>query len=381
MNLSLILLDAETEAFGAVFTRNAFPGAPILYGRRCLERKTMGGIIVNNRIANVCAPGGMEDIEAITGELGRLTGRPPGSLFAASTGIIGWKLPRREITDSLPLLVTQLNRGSILPLAEAIMTTDRYPKVRAANVCGGRIVGIAKGAGMIEPNMATMLCFILTDLRIDRDALRSDLARSVDRSFNRISVDGDQSTSDTVILMSSQRGPSPEREEFGHRLLEVCEKLAEDVVRNGEGVQHVVRVSVSGCPNDGVALGAAKAIVNSPLVKTAIYGNDPNVGRLLSALGDFFGNQMISVRAESLSIRMGEVEVFSEGVFRLDQEKEEKLSRYLRDCGSEASVGGFPQHERVVEIEVDVGLGRGRAGVTGGDLTDGYVEENARYRS
>ena len=169
MNLSLILLDRETSDFGAVFTRNKFPGAPVLIGRERLTRPTVRGVLVNNKISNVCTPNGCEDARVLLAGLGRLLGTTEESLFAASTGIIGWELPVREMAESLPALVSGLERSSILPVARAIMTTDAFPKVRRAAVGGGSIVGIAKGAGMIEPNMATLLCFVCTDLAVERE--------------------------------------------------------------------------------------------------------------------------------------------------------------------------------------------------------------------
>ena len=201
MNLSLISLDSPAQAAAGVFTRNSFPGAPVLIARERIGRPSIRGILINNRIANVCAPDGVRDAEAVLAELEKISG---GGLFLpASTGIIGWRLPVQEMKDALPALVGGLSDTTILPVAEGIMTTDSYPKIRSAWVGDGRIVGIAKGAGMIEPNMATMLVFILTDISIpgpDLDRACRDIAG---RTFNTITVDSDQSTSDMMMILSS----------------------------------------------------------------------------------------------------------------------------------------------------------------------------------
>ncbi|HEY9594538.1 MAG TPA: bifunctional ornithine acetyltransferase/N-acetylglutamate synthase, partial [Spirochaetia bacterium] len=290
MNLSLILLDEPTRDFGAVFTRNRFPGAPVIVDRERLGRATIRGVLVNNKISNVCAPRGVENIETLLGALGQRLGCDGADFFAASTGIIGWELPVEEMRDALPGLVAELSRSPLLGVARAIMTTDAFPKVRSARVGSGTIVGTAKGAGMIEPNMATLLCFLCTDVAVDRDTLRADLAWCVERSLNRISVDSDQSTSDTAILLSSGKAGKADRDEFRAGLLSVLTGLAFDIMRNAEGIGHVLRVGVDGADDEQTALGAARAIANSPLVKTAVFGNDPNVGRIVSAIGDFMGN-------------------------------------------------------------------------------------------
>ena len=381
MNLSLILLDKETADFGAVFTRNRFPGAPVLIGRDRLAEPAIRGVLVNNKVSNVCAPHGREDALGLMARLGALVGSPGERFFPASTGIIGWQLPVAEMRDALPQLVAGLDSASILPVARAIMTTDAFPKVRRAAVGAGSIVGIAKGAGMIEPNMATLLCFLCTDLAVDRDRLRSDLSWCVERSLNRISVDSDQSTSDTAILMSSGlRGPA-DPEEFREGLLAVLSGLAFDIVRNAEGIGHAMRVRVERARDEAAALGVARAIVNSPLVKTAVFGNDPNVGRIVCAIGDYLGNAGLPLDTERVVVRLGGEEIFSGGCFRLDSRKEERLSEYLRGRAMETKRVPWPQHERTVDIEVALDGGSPGVEVLGSDLSYDYVKENADYRS
>ncbi len=383
MNLSLILLDEATPSFAACFTRNRFAGAPVLIGRSRLSQPRLRGVLINNKVANVGAASGVQDAREVLGELGGLLGSPERELLAASTGVIGWRLPVAEMRAALPGLAAGLQRRSLLPVARAIMTTDSWPKLRRARVGQGVILGVAKGAGMIEPNVATMLVFLLTDLDIPRALLREELSRAAGLSFNRISVDSDQSTSDMVVAFSSRRKPAATRAQFRRGLQEVCRGLAEDIVRNGEGVGHVLRVRVRG-PGEPLALGLAKAVVNSPLVKSAVFGNDPNVGRLLSSMGDYLGTAPGGSRVDfrRLRVALGGTVLYEKGAFRLDSAKERQLARYLRSCGYDPARKGFPAHERCVEIEVDCG-GRGAAAVEvlGADLSYEYVRENADYRS
>ncbi len=381
MNLSLILLDEPTTAFAGLFTRNAMPGAPVLIGRRLLSEETVRGVLVNNKVSNVCAPGGEEDALELVRRLAELMGEPETRIFPSSTGIIGWKLPVREMKNALPELLAGLHGGSAADLARGIMTTDSFPKARSAEAGAGRILGVAKGAGMIEPNMATMLAFLMTDLDIPREELRAELAAAAEESFNRISVDGDQSTSDTLLLFSSRRRPAPPRGEFRRALRDVCSSLAEDIVRNGEGAGHVIRVSVRGARNPAEALLAAKGVVNSPLVKSAVFGNDPNVGRIVSSLGDNLGNRGILMDRERLTLSLGGRKVFRGGAFVLDGDTERVLSAYFADASFDPAIKGYPQHEKTVDIEIDLGVGAAEASALGTDLSYEYVRENADYRS
>ncbi len=391
MTLTLIALDQPTPAFAAMFTRNALPGAPIIVGRQRLHEPTLGAVIVNNKVSNVCAPGGVAASEKICARLANLLNLTPGQILPSSTGVIGWGLPVDAIMDALPQTFATLTNESILPAAEGIVTTDLYPKIRRANVGAGSIVGIAKGAGMIEPNMATMLVYVLTDLNVPRAELRAALQRAVETSFNTISVDSDTSTSDTVALISSGRVPCPDLVAFEAALTQVCRDLAEDVVRNGEGVRHVIRVAVSAAATTELARAIGKAIVNAPLFKCAVAGNDPNVGRLVQAIGKYIGAHAPETDLARLRLRLGGIEIFSGGVFQLNPEKETALVAHLRSAELYASAPpkdgvfsaaiDYPPHERCVEIEVEIGNGAASAIVIGGDLTHEYVSENADYRS
>ena len=391
MTLTLIALNQPSPRFAAVFTKNAFPGAPVVVGRRRLSGAALGAILVNNKISNVCAPGGVESAERICAEAARLLGMRPEEILPSSTGVIGWGLPVDAMVQALPSAVGALAGGSVMPAAEGIVTTDLYPKVRSVSLNGGRIVGIAKGAGMIEPNMATMLVYLLTDLDVPREELRRMLPRVVEPSFNSISIDSDTSTSDTVVAVSSGRVPCPDLAAFERALGLVCRDLAEDVVRNGEGVRHVVRVRVAGAPDFALARTLGKAIVNAPLFKCAIAGNDPNVGRLIQAIGKHVGAHLPSVDLSRLRASIGGVEIFADGAFQLNPGKEARLVAHLREAELYASAPPahgvftppihYPPHERCVEIEVDLGTGAAEAVVFGADLTHEYVSENADYRS
>ncbi len=391
MTLTLIALDRPTPDFAAVFTRNALPGAPVLVGRRRLGEPALGAILVNNKISNVCAPGGEAAAERVSAEAARLLGLKATEVLPSSTGVIGWGLPVEAMLAALPQAVAALSAESILPAAEGIVTTDLYPKIRRADVGAGSIVGIAKGAGMIEPNLATMLVYLLTDLAVPRAELRAMLVRAVEASFNAISIDSDTSTSDTVALISSGRVPCPDQAAFAQGLLAVCQGLAEDVVRNGEGVRHVLRVAVRGATDPGFARALGKAVVNAPLFKCAVAGNDPNVGRLVQAIGKYVGAQAKPADLSRLRLRLGGIEIFAQGIFQLNPDKEKALAAHLQGAELYASVPpkdgvfappiDYPPHGRCVEIEIDLGGGPGEATVFGGDLTHEYVSENADYRS
>jgi glutamate N-acetyltransferase/amino-acid N-acetyltransferase len=233
--------------------------------------------------------------------------------------------------------------------------------------------------------------FIVTDLAVPRAELRGILSRVVATTFNRISVDSDTSTSDTVALLSSCAVPCSDLAAFENSLRTVCADLAEDVVRNGEGVRHVMRVAVSGAPDEMTAASLGKAVVNAPLFKCAVAGNDPNVGRLIQAIGKFAGAAASPIDLGNLRAQIGGMEIFGDGVFKLDREKEVALTEHFKGAelytsapdasGHFAVPVDYPRHERCVEIEIDVGAGPASATVFGADLTHEYVSENADYRS
>lgn len=384
MRLTLLLLDKPTEDFAGLFTRNRFPGAPVLIGRERLKSAgRVRGVLINNKVSNVCAPSGVQDAEDILAALGQRFGVPGGEFFPASTGIVGWGLPVSDMKAGLPSLVANLHGGSCADAARAIMTTDAYAKAHSVPVGGGGgiLTGFAKGAGMIEPNLATMLVFLMTDASVSRSLMQECLARVCERTFNCVSVDSDQSTSDTVLFFSSGVKPAPSGVELEAALEEVCGNLARNIVRGGEGTAHVIRVRVHGAADFRLARDFGKAVVNSPLVKSAVYGNDPNVGRIVSSLGDFAGNAGIDFDPSALVVRLGPELIFRRGVFELNADKEKSLSDYLKQAYMDPAHKTYPLHERCVEIDIEMGGGEAQAIVYGSDLSHEYITENADYRS
>ncbi|GAB5032860.1 arginine biosynthesis bifunctional protein [Nannochloropsis oceanica] len=400
MNVTLIALDEPTDKFALALTKNAFPGAPVRVGKQRKEQPLLQAIVVNNKISNVCpggygGDGGVADAELVCAAVAKHLNLPSGSLvLPSSTGVIGWRLPFQAVIDAVPSVLKTMQSTSILPAAAGIITTDRYPKIRAASIGGGKIVGIAKGAGMIEPNLATMLVYLLTDLAVPREVLRQWLPEVVGGSFNCISVDSDQSTSDTVVLLSSGKVPVDEADypAIKESLISLARKLAEDIVRNGEGTNHVIELKVSHAPSLAIARALGRQVINSPLLKCAIAGNDPNVGRLAAAVGSYVGNQGLEsdLRLEKCRLLMGGKIVFKGGAFELDPEKERYLVEHMEaaqlEPGPLTMASGahieFPPHERNVMLEVDLGEEGGEElTLFGSDLTYAYVTENADYRS
>jgi glutamate N-acetyltransferase/amino-acid N-acetyltransferase len=380
MKLSAVILDEPTSSFAAVLTQNAFYGAPIKLAREVLQEEQVRGVLVNTKIANVGAPGGYEDAKTLQRVLAQNLGAPENQFFVLSTGIIGWKLPVNDMVQELPKLVGGLGQGELIDLAKAIMTTDSYPKLRCVPLGDGQLCGVIKGAGMIEPNLATMIGLVFTDVSISRDELREALSKAAQESFNLISVDGDQSTSDAVLAFSSNKKPPVSSSEFRERLTQLCQQLAEDVVRNGEGAAHVLEVRVRGAPSEAVARATARQIINSPLVKTAIYGNDPNVGRILAAAGSRLGQILPQIDLSGLQLSIGGHLVYGEGRFQLNTQLEKLLSDYLVGQ-SMPEVRDFPQHERNVTVELNLNQGQAQARLLGNDLSHEYIKINADYRS
>lgn len=312
-------------------------------------------LVINNKVSNVCAGGdGVGNAEQVCEAVAQALDLPGGSdtVLPSSTGVIGWRLPAKELAEDLaPKAVANLQSGSALEAAQAICTTDRYPKVRSKTLsCGARIVGIAKGAGMIEPNMATMLSYIMTDATIPKARLQEMLAKAVDQSYNSISVDGDESTSDTVALVASNQVKDTDEAEFEQALQAVCKGLSADIVRNGEGTGHVMRVEISNMPgtsHDARRLG--RHIVNSPLFKCAVSGNDPNTGRLAAAIGSYMGKFKNDENVKEMELTLGGRVIFSNGKFVLEgDEVELELSDHMEDAQFNEH-SDYPPHQKFVE--------------------------------
>lgn len=382
--------NGPTESWAAVYTKNKFPGAPVIVGRqRLLENGPIQTLVINNKVSNVCSGGdGVGNAELVCEAVaqGLQLSQGSKSVLPSSTGVIGWRLPATELAnDIVPVAIQNLQSVSALNAATAICTTDRFPKVRSQTLSNGaRVVGIVKGAGMIEPNMATMLGYLMTDAVISKETLQNMLKEVVDSSFNSISVDGDESTSDTVVALSSNLVDGTDEAEFKSALLKICQGLAADVVRNGEGTSHVIRVQIQNFPGtDYEARRLGRHVVNSPLFKCAVSGNDPNTGRLAAAIGSFMGKFKNDENVSHMTLTLGGRTIFKDGKFVLEgQEVEEALSHHMSDAQFDEHAE-YPAHQKFVEIGIDFGSGdgTGSAVVFGSDLTGEYVVVNADYRS
>ena len=375
----MVELAAGTTVAG-VFTSNKCPGAPVDWCRAVLKGGRARAVVVNAGNANVfTGRAGREACAATAAAAAKLVDAPAKQVFVASTGVIGEELPHARLTAALPALHASLRVDAWEAAARGIMTTDTFPKgaTRVAQIGDAqvRITGIAKGSGMIAPDMATMLCFVFTDAKIPADVLQTMLRRGVDASFNRTTVDSDTSTSDTVLLFATGQAKHPRippasdsaarshiLADFARKLDDLLLDLALQVVRDGEGAQKLVRIDVTGATTARSAKRIAMTVANSPLVKTAIAGEDANWGRIVMAVG----KAGEPADRDKLAIAMG-------GIWM------------ARNGGVVAGYDETPvvahMKGREVSIAIDLGLGRGKATVWTCDLTHGYIDINGSYRS
>ena len=373
----LVLMSEGTQAAG-VFTKSKCPSAPVDWCRAKLKKGRARALVVNSGNANAfTGKRGVDSVRFAAKLAAAAAGARPNQIFLASTGVIGEPLDAGKFDGVLEKLVADAQPDAWLDAARAIMTTDTFPKVAAATAeIGGvevRIGGIAKGAGMIAPDMATMLSFVFTDAPIDAPVLQKILSKSVEHSFNAITIDSDTSTSDTLMLFATgaaeARGAPRISSAGDHRLADfklaldkVLLDLAQQVVRDGEGARKFVEVQIEGAVNDKAAKRIALSIANSPLVKTAIAGEDANWGRIVMAVGKA-GEK---AKRDRLSIYFGGVRVAHNGLRDPDYD-EAKTSAVMR--------------EDKIDIRVDLDIGKGRATVWTCDLTKEYVAINGDYRS
>lgn len=360
LDLAVIYSTVRARA-AAVFTRNRFPGAPVIVGRKHIANGYVQALVINSKNANVAM--GKQGIDNAI-ETCRIVGEELDissyDVLPFSTGVIGRPLPMDKIRAGLKGIRSELKPNNLKLAAEAIMTTDKYPKYFSCQVGPTIIAGIAKGAGMIEPNMATMLVYLVTDAELSAASLRPMLKQVVDRTFNSMSIDTDTSTSDTVVLMANGVAGPVNPREFEAGLLKVSEYLTREIARSGEGATKLITVDVNSAKTTAQAKRVAKSVVNSPLVKTAVYGCDPNWGRVIMAVGKTFDP---SIEPGKVTIRFGDTNVFKKGS--------------PMDCDLEALRKYLDQSE--VMIGVDLGIGKASARVWGCDLTEGYIKENAYY--
>jgi glutamate N-acetyltransferase/amino-acid N-acetyltransferase len=377
-DLALVCADVPCTAV-AMFTTNRVRAAPVLYDQEIIRSgRPVQAVVINSGCANACTgERGLDDARRMAERVGEALGIPADTVFVMSTGVIGQPLPMDKIAAGIAAAAPSLSDSGGHAAAEAIMTTDTRPKEAAAQVqVGGKrvhIAGMCKGAGMIHPDMATMLAMLVTDAAVERDVLQRALQTAVDRAFNMISVDGDTSTNDTVLLMGSGQAGNPtisdtssaEYRAFLNGLLGVATALAQGIVRDGEGASKFVTIQVGGAIDFADARQVAKSIANSSLVKTAIYGQDANWGRVICAAG-YSG---VEIDPDLLSLWMeneaDSLHLVQDGVpFEINEPRAAAIL-----SGSE------------VTFRLDLGLGDAEATVWTCDLTHAYVDINAHYRT
>ncbi len=373
--LDLAVIISQTPATtAAVYTTNRVKAAPVLLSMERSAKGVSRALVVNSGNANACTGGqGMSDALETTRLIAERVGVAEDLVLVASTGVIGQPLPMDKIRGAVPALFEPSAVTDLAGLARSIMTTDTFPKVESCNgEAGGisyAIAGVAKGAGMIMPNMATMLSFLVTDAAVDPDYLRVAFRDAVDASFNIISVDGDTSTNDTALIMANgmagnptiQTG-TPEASRFEKHLQETLLSLARQIVWDGEGATKFVEIRVLGADSNADAKKAAMAIANSLLVKTAFFGQDANWGRIIAAVG-YSGAE---IDQELISLSFDDVLMVRNGVF-VGGDAEGKGSDVL--------------HKREFSVTVDLALAEGSATVYTSDLSHDYVSINADYRT
>lgn len=366
LDLGLVVADAPAVVAGA-FTRNLVRAAPVTVAERRVARGRARAILVNSGNANACTgEHGMAATLETTAAIAGALGLEADDVLPASTGVIGALLPAAKIVGAMPGLVAALG-PRVEPFSRAIMTTDRWPKLATAQAGGARVLGVAKGAGMIHPDVgppqATMLVFLLTDAVVARAPLAAALHAVCDVTFNAATVDGDTSTNDSVIaLASGASGVEPPAEALRAALTEVCDTLARSMVRDGEGASHVAELSVRGLATDAEARLVARTVATSLLVKTALFGQDSNWGRILAAAGRA-GVPFDPARA---ALAIGGVTILERGL-PLGPEPEARATAAM--------------HAETYSIELVLGDGPGTARYLTCDLGHGYVDVNAGYRS
>ena len=373
-DVMVAILQPGTEASG-VFTRSLTASAPVEWCRQNSEAGKAQVLVVNSGNSNAfTGKKGQATVEKTAAAAAKLVGCSKEEVFIASTGVIGEPLPVEKIEAVLPKLKTEATEDAWQIAAEAIMTTDTFPKLatRTAKIGGVSVTinGIAKGSGMIAPDMATMLAFIFTDAAIDATSLKTMLLRSTQKTFNCITVDSDTSTSDTVLLFATgvagntkpENAGDPALDDFKKALFDLMEDLAKQIIADGEGVSKFITINISGAEDDEAARRIGMSVANSPLVKTAIAGEDPNWGRIVAAVG----KSGAWADRDRLMIKFGDVIVAENG----------EVNPSYKEADGKAHVKG--DH---VTIGVDVGVGIGRATVWTCDLTEEYIKINASYRS
>jgi glutamate N-acetyltransferase/amino-acid N-acetyltransferase len=361
-DFTVVAADNVVAAAG-VFTLSRFAGPSVLVSRKHIASHSARAVVVISKNANVATgeQGLANALEVVQGVAAKL-GCDPHDVLIASTGVIGRQYPIEKVRTGLASLPFPLPNNDADSVARGIMTTDTVHKIAEATIGAGpaRVVGVAKGVGMIEPNMATLITMAFTDAAVEGDALDAIWRRVIDRTFNCVSVDTDTSTSDTAIVLASGAAGAVDLAELEIALEEVTRSLTKQVARDGEGAETLIEVCVDQARDSEQAKTVAKAIVNSPLVKTAVHGADPNWGRVAMAVGKC--SQYTDIDQDKVIIRFGDQEVYPVAV---DETGLKQLSEYMR--GDD------------VRIHVSLQTGQATSTVWGCDLTDGYVRINADY--
>ena len=371
-DIGLIVSD-RPAVMAALFTTNAFKAAPVQVGQEILSRYgTARAVLANSGQANACTGReGLENCRETQRLVAEAVGVQPHEIVPLSTGVIGAQMPMDKWEAAVPALVASLGTVDIEGLARAMMTTDAFPKMAGRELAlkGGTVLlaGVAKGAGMICPNMATMLSVVLTDAAVEREAWQDMFARAVAKTFNRVTVDGDTSTNDTVLgLANGVSGVSAAAEQDARQLedalTDVLGRLAHMLVKDGEGATKVMHISVCGAASDADAEQVARTVAHSQLVKTAIYGQDANWGRIVAAVG----RSGVAIDPDAVRLTLCGVERFRDGQ-PVNDHLEEQLAELLKG--------------KDIEVGIELGDGPGVAAVHASDLSHDYVSLNADYRS
>ena len=356
----VVATDSPCPTVG-VFTTSSFAGPSVLVSREHLSSPTAQAVVVISKNANVATGDvGLANAREVVAGVATALGCTAGDVLIASTGVIGRQYPMDRVRAGLAAIPASFPSVDADLVATGIMTTDTVSKVASTSVGAARIVGVAKGVGMIEPNMATLITLMFTDARLTAEDLDPIFRRVMDRTFNCVSIDTDTSTSDTAILMAGGEAGSVDLAAFEQGLYEVAASLTKQVARDGEGAEKLIEVVVEGAHSPEQAKRVAKAIVNSPLVKTAVHGADPNWGRVAMAIGK--STTADEVDQSQVVIRFGDQEVYPSSV---DEAGLHALAEYMR--GDE------------VRITAALAAGDATATVWGCDLTDGYIRINADY--
>ena len=361
-DLSLFASEVPGAA-AAVFTRNQVPGAPVVVGRELIRGGSLQAVVVNSKVSNVgTGADGVERARRMGRAAAGALGIDPSVVLMSSTGVIGVPLPVEKIEAALPGLAAGLQDDPMVG-ALGIMTTDTHPKAVSLPVDdAATLTVVGKGSGMIEPDMATMLVYAFTDAAVEAAELDRVLRATVDRTFNMLSVDTDTSTSDTCAIVANGLAGPVDPEDFAQALHAAFVRMTEMLARDGEGAECMIRVTVEGAASPDDARAVAKSLVNSPLVKTMVFGGDPNVGRILMAVGKCFDAR---VDPDAIAASICGVAVLEGG---------------RKTTFDEVAVRGLLDGDPV-DLRVDLGVGTHRAQAWGCDLTHGYIDENAAYYS